>query len=297
MTASASTRKWPIRPATSLTGVVVGCLAAGLALTGCARSFVDDLPSVLYGHATGATDVLVSIDVGTGGEPLEVSFRNSAEFVLLGDRTAIALAPVPDIFPGPAIDPLRSVMLTEERIQGLFRAADDAGLLEGEIDYGDPGWTHMAYTLVNVTVGGRTISQSAAGLGMDYDSSPELSGGQRDARVALRGFIDTARALVGADSAQYAPTGVVVHRVSPGESNSVDPDLEPDPVPWPITTAPPALPGMNFDACVVVTGPEVPTLLAALDQADELTPWVIGADPPARMAFRPMLADDPGCPE
>lgn len=280
-----------------MNGLVVACLTAGLALTGCARSFVEELPSAPYGHATSASDVLISIDHGVGFVPLEVSFRDTAEFVLLGDRTAIAPGAVDESFPGPAIYPMRSVTLTEERVQELFRAADDAGLLGEEIDYGDPGWTDLAYTNVDVTVGGRTFSQSAYGLGFDDETSPELTREQRAARLALRGFIESAPEVAVGDNAEYVPTGLVAHRVSPGESNSVDPDLEAEPLPWPITTKPPPPPAMNFDACIVITGPEVSTLLAALEPATELTPWVIGAEPSARMAFRPMLPGDPGCPE
>lgn len=295
MTVSDRSRLWPIRSRLRLIGI--SCLAAGLVLTGCGKLLDGDRPFVWYEHATSAEDVLVGIDQAGGFVPLEVSFRNTAEFVLLGDRTAIAPAPVPDDFPGPAIYPLRSVTVTEERTQELFRLADDAGLLGGEIDYGDPGWTDLPYTGVKVMVGGRTFFQSAYGLGFDDDSSPELSGTERDARLALRGFIDAARALVGADSARYTPTQLIAHRVSPGESTYVDSELEQEPRPWPITTVPPPPPAMNFDACTVITGPEVPTLLAALDQANELTRWVIGTEPPARVAVRPMLPDDPGCPE
>lgn len=38
-------------------------------------------------------------------------------------------------------------------------------------------------------------------------------------------------------------------------------------------------------------------LSAALVDANELTPWLIGTEPPSRRAFRPLLPGDLGCEE
>ena len=283
----------------------LGCLIAGVTLTGCA-SILQGEPdpggggggpsSAPYAHATGAADVLVSIDVAGGYTSLEFSLRDTADFLLLGNGTAIVPGAVIEIFPGPAIYPLQSATVPEGRIQELFAAAAAAGLLvDTEIDYGDPGVIDVPDTSVQLTVDGRTYSHSAYALGYEDDSSPSLSEANRAARSALRGFIDTAQAMVGVDSEQYVPDAVAAFRVSTGEPLPLEPELEQEPQPWPIATVPPPIAPSYPTSCVVITGAETVQLLAALEVSNELTPWLIGTEPPTRMAFRPLLPDDPGC--
>lgn len=301
MTSSVPSRRWPAGP--GMLGV--GCLIASVVLTACA-SILRGEPTVgggnggpsstPYEHASGAEDVLVSIDAAGGYVPLEFNLRNTAEFLLLGDGTAIVPAAVAEIYPGPAIYPLQSATVSEDKIQGLLRAADDAGLLDGEIDYGDPGWTDLPNTNVNIMIGGRAFSQSAYGLSFDDDSSAQLSDSERAARATLAAFIETAQGLVGADSSEYVPSAVLAFRLSASVAPPVEePELQQEPRPWPIATVPPPIADTYPSSCQAITGAEVTELLTALDQANELTPWLIGADPPARMAFRPLLAGDPGC--
>lgn len=157
-----------------------------------------------YDHATGPEDVLVSVSlqIGGGNAPLEYELRNNAQFLLLGDGTAIVAGATDASYPGPAILPLQSTTITEQQIHILLAAADDAGLLDGPIDYGDPGVTDASNTVVNITVGGRSVSQSAYALGM-HEDSPNLSAANRSARTAMQGFIDAAQSLVGADSQHH----------------------------------------------------------------------------------------------
>jgi len=296
---TASARRSAAR--TSLLGI--GCLVTGLALTGCGS--VLDGPgdggggggggSAPYDHPTGAEDVLVSIKAEGGFVPLEYNLRNTAQFLLLGDGTVIVPGAVMEIYPGPAISPLQAATVNEGQIQELFAAADAAGLLAGEIDYGQPAVTDVPTTTVTLTVGGRTVSQSAYGL--SYQDAPDtgLTEANVVAREALQAFIDTAQGLAGADSEPYAPTGIVAYRLSAESAPPVvDEGLEQEPRPWPIGTAP-APPTAGIGSCVAVIGAEAQTLLAALVEANELTPWLIETDPPSRMAFRPLLPGDPGC--
>lgn len=285
----------------------IGCLVAAALLAGCASVLdgagsggggaTDDPGSAPYDHATGAEDVLVSVKSDGGFTPVEYNLRNTPEFLLLGDGTAIVGGVMIEIYPGPATNPLQSTTLTEEQIQALFAEADQSRLLDGEIDYGQPAIADAPTTTVTITVGDRTITQSAYGL--SEGSGAGVSAENVAAREALQGFIDAAHALVdGGESTAYVPTGVVAYRLSTDAVAPVDePDLVQPPVTWPITTAP-AVPDATTSGvatCLVVTGPEAATLVDAIAQANELTPWQIGSDPPARMAFRPLLPGDPGC--
>lgn len=284
--------------------VIVGCIIVGLALAGCA-SVLQGEPdtgdgsggpgSTPYEHAGGAEDVLVSIDSGIGYVPVQFFLRNTPEFLLLGDGTAIAAAPVAEIYPGPAILPLQSVTVTEDQIQELIRVADESGLLEERIEYGEPRLQDLPSTSVVFTVEGRTVAHSAYALGFDDDVDADLTDSHRAARRVLRDFIDTAHSLVGSDSRAYRPTGVVAHRVSGGEASPADPALEQEPVAWPIATVPP-IAATDAGSCVAITGAEAAALLDVLERANELTPWLIGTEPATQMVFRPLLPGDPGCP-
>ena len=283
----------------------LGCLVASVALIGCGSVLEgpdDDGGSggggsASYDHSTGAQDVLVSIKSEGGFVPVEYNLRNTAQFLLLGDGTAVVPGAMIEIYPGPAIRPLQAARVSAGQIQRLFAAAEAAGLLDEEIDYGEPLVTDVPTTTVSLSVNGRTVTQSAYALSYAEAPDANLSAEQLAAREALQGFIDTAQGLAGAASEQYVPNGVVAYRLSPESAPPVEEGLEQEPMTWPIATvpAPPASPATSVGTCIAVTGPEAQTLLGALVEANELTPWLVGADPPSRMAFRPLLPGDPGC--
>jgi len=304
---------WPVRRLTimtvtgnSWTGRMLGCLLASVALIGCGSVLQgpdDDggsgagPGSAPYDHPSGAEDVLVSVTADGGFVPLEYNLRNTAQFLLLGDGTAVVPGAMIEIYPGPAISPLQAARVSAGQIQQLFAAAEEAGLLDEEIDYGEPLVTDVPTTTVMLTIDGRTVSHSAYALSYPEAPDANLSAEQLAAREALQGFIDTAQGLAGAASEQYVPNGVVAYRLSPESAPPVEEGLEQEPMTWPIATvpAPPASPATSVGTCIAVTGPEAQTLLGALVEANELTPWLVGADPPSRMAFRPLLPGDPGC--
>ena len=285
---------------------LVGCLVASLTLVGCS-SVLQGAPgtsgggagggggAVPYEHATGSEDVLVSVDLAGWYGPLEYELRNTASFLLLGNGVAIVPGAIDLSYPGPAIIPLHAATVTEAQIQTLFAAAEAAGLLGAEIAYGDPGVTDQATTYVDITVDGRTYSQAAYAMDFEDPSSANMSEAARAARAALRDFISTAQALVPSDADQYLPEALLVHRLSPREQTTIDPDLEQQPRAWPITTVPPPIAATYPTSCIALTGPEATDLFAALADANELTPWLIGTEPPARMAFRALLPGDAGC--
>jgi len=278
-----------------LAGTVIAIVIA-IVIAGCA-SVLDgaggDGPgSTVYEHASGPEDVLVSIKSDGGYSPTVFTLRNTAEFTLIGDGTAVALGPMIELYPGPAINPLQSANLSEEQIQELYAAADQAGLLT-EIDFGAPGVTDMATTTVSISVGDQTVVHQASAFGFSNDPASGLSDAEIAAREALQGFIDTARSTVDAEPEPYVPTAIAAFRLDAAEAGA-DPELAQEPVDWPIATVPPPV-ANSPRSCAIVTGKEASQLLEALQEANELTPWLIGSDPPAYFAFRPLLPDDTGC--
>lgn len=282
-------------------------LLVGVVLSGCA-SVLQGEPGTgggagpsgsgpgSYEHPTGAEDVVTSIEVSGGLIPVEASLRTTAQFVLLGDGTAVVSGVTTEIYPGPALYPLQAATVTEDQIQDLIKAADDAGLLDGEIDYGQPPIADGPDTTVQLTVDGRTVTQSAYALDEQDENSPGVSEAQLAARTALRGFIDTAQGLAVDADESYVPAGVVAYRVNIESMTPVeDPSLGQPAQTWPIATAPPPPTASDITSCVAVTGAEVTPLLDALEQANELTPWTIGSDNAVRMVFRPLVPGDSGC--
>lgn len=294
-----------VRSGVAELGTVATLLTASLLLVGCASVFDSAPPdgsavggpgSSPYEHATGAQDVLVSISGADGAGPQEAVAVHTTDFLLLGDGTAIVPGVVDLIYPGPAIYPLQSTALGEEQIQEFLSAAEEAGLLGEMVDFGSPALTDVINTNVTINVHGQSYRQSAYALGAAEESA--LSDPQKQARAALTTFIETARGLVGADSEQYVPTAVIAFGLSPDFSTPDDEaGLEQPPQLWPIASVPrmPVTSNSGQGTCVEVTGAEVPTLLAALANANALTPWVIEGQVPTPMDFRPLLPGDPGC--
>lgn len=275
-------------------GIVATLIAA--ALVGCAERSSDaggDVESSSqYDVATGAADILVSIDVSGGYQPSDL--RDTAEFLLLGDGTAISAGVVDTVFPGPAIRPLQSAVVPAVDIQQLFGRADDSGFLVDGIDFGEPTLQDLPYTTVSLTVSGRTVTHSVYALGFNDDADADLDEDQRALRRDLLDFIAAAQANVAADSPRYVPTAVVAY-VLDIETTLGGPENGTEPVPWPISTLPPPIVAGAPTSCVLITGGEVPVLLDALADATQVTFWQIRTGPPDQMIFRPQVPGDEGC--
>ena len=142
----------------------------------------------------------------------------------------------------------------------MLRAADDTGLLGEQVDYGAPEVVDVSNTNVTIAVDGRSYWQSAFGLGVAEEAT--LSEAQRQARTALRTFIETARGVVSADSEQYVPTAVIAFGLSPDAAPPPGDDMQQEPRAWPISSVPtvPETSSSGIGTCTEVTGDEVPIL-------------------------------------
>ncbi|MDQ3717285.1 MAG: hypothetical protein M3381_14945 [Actinomycetota bacterium] len=283
----------------------VGCVLTSAVLAGCGSILEGDpgadggngAPrSGSYEYPTGSQDVVVSVDHAGRSVPPEYALRNTAEFLLLGDGTVIFPGAVNEPYPGVAIFPLQTTTFTEDQIQALLAAADEAGLLGEPIDYGKPGISDQATTYVDITVDGRTVSHSVYALDSEGDNEANLSAASRAARAALRDFLATHSQDSG-NGPFYQPDAVLAYRLPTSTEPPAAPENEQEPRTWPIATVPPPVAEGSPHSCVAVTGQEAADLLGALAEANELTPWLIGTEVPARLAFRPLLPGDPGCEE
>jgi hypothetical protein len=202
------------------------------------------------------------------------------------DGTLITPAPVPAVYPGPAITPLQRATVSSGRVTELLDRADDLGLLREDLDFGEPPVADAPDTAVTIVAGGATYTHVARALGFDEGAADTLTDEQRANRAALRDFLAAIDALPPGDQ-PYVPDSVIVTVVGP----YVPDDLPQQPRDWPLAT-PPNLDG-DFP-CTELTGDEATLLLAALDGANQRTPWVIAGDG-YTVAFRPVVPGQAGC--
>lgn len=260
-------------------------LGVALALIATACGGAEDGGSPAPARPTGAGDVVVQVMVAGGFVPVEHAVAAVPIVTVLGDGTVITTAPVLAIYPGPAITPLQSVRVPAKTVDDLVGRAGDLGLLEGELEFGQPPVADAPDTTVTITARGRTYRHSANALGI----SDETVGDEAAAnRRALQAFVAAAQALPPGQEA-WVPRAIAVYVLGRYTPN---PDLPQPSREWPLATAP-ATTGGNFP-CTLVTGDDVGTLLGALERANALTPWIIdGVD--RSMAFRPVVPGQPGC--
>ncbi len=237
-------------------------------------------------HPTGADEIVVQVATGGGFVPFTSRLAEVPELTIYGDGRIVMVGPTTLEFPGAALPNLQEGRLTEDEVQELLRAAERAGLLDPEPpDYGEPLVTDLPTTVVTVGAGGD--EHRVAVYALDYPDDTGLSREQRDARRRLRDFVRG----IDADAVdrRYRPEAMAV-LVRPGSpatgqewplgdlAGAGDPYGDSDPL----------------TRCLVVSGADLDTVLAAAEQATADTRWASGGNAYA-LVFRPLLPDEHSC--
>jgi len=289
--------------ATMNTRLVLVSLLAALLTAGCGAATTSggdpDGPATRDTTPRGdGSTVVLRVSTGGGFVPLEFNLRAVPEFSLYGDGTVIVPGAVPAIYPGPAIYPLHSFTLSQDRMQALIEAARQSGLLDGPGgDYGDMGSigiTDMPTTTVLLNVDGKQVVHDAYALFADSGAN-HLTPAQSAARKTLAKFLSELPQDEGA--APYTPAALAVH-VAPYRGQ---PELEQQPAVWPLggslaNDGTPVSHGLEY-RCIVVDGADVQPLLTALEGANEETPWLAqaGGSREFRLVVRPVLPGEHAC--
>lgn len=241
----------------------------------------------------GHDDVVVQVIVEGGLLPPEVAMGAVPSLTVLGDGTVIRPAPIPDIYPGPAIVPLQSAKVGGAEVDHLVDRARALGLLAGPLQFGHPPVVDAPTTAVTIVADGTTHRHEAYALDVTSDSdlgvgTKALTGDEQKNRRALRSLVAAASELpVGRH--EWIPATVAVHDLGPYRP---DPQLQQPPKDWPLRHLPVA---SGERACSVIDGADARILFDALRQANARTPWVVaGAE--RSLAFRPLVPGQPGCP-
>lgn len=252
-------------------------------------------------HPTGADQLILRVAYEGGFVPYEYTLESTPFWSLFGDGTLIVPGPQIEIYPGPALPNLTATPVSEEGIQAILEAARDAGLMDGDANYGDQCIADAATTVFTTNAGGTTTVVSAYALDvgepagtcgneMDADARAKLAAFQAKL-TDLRGWLP--KGSVGTER-PYDPTQMRVY-VLPYQA---DAELPQDPIDWPL--GPPldefgeAVRDAADTRCGVVTGADLTTLLEAAGQANALTPWTSGGTE-YHLIFRPLLPDEHHC--
>jgi hypothetical protein len=253
-------------------------------------------------HPTDANDLILGVAYEGGFVAYEYTLGTTPFWSLFGDGTLIVPGPQIEIYPGPALPNLTATPVSEDGVQAILQAARDAGLMDGDANYGDMCIADAANTVFTTTADGSTSVVSAYAL--DVGEPTGTCGGGKDAEaraklVAFQAKLTDLASWLPAGSlgteAPYDPTEMRVY-VLPYQG---DPELPQDPIAWPLATS---LDGFgeavanapSETRCGVVTGEDLTTLLAAAQDANALTPWTSGGTE-YHLIFRPLLPDEHTC--
>lgn len=292
-------------------------LALSLGLVACGEPV--DTGDGRFAYPEDPDSLILRMSTAGGFVPFTVALQQLPEFSLLGDGRVISVAPQIEIYPPPALPGLTVRRIDEGGILSVLEAARQAGLFRGDRRYEYPFVADAGTTTFTLVAGGGKHVVSVYALGIEDGAGleepppdgegaapgPTLPPDELEARRALASFRDLLFDLqswlpegaVGPEEL-LRPDRVRVYVVPPVEAP--EPGLEQPEVAWPLD-APLAgfgtpLEGSPDVRCGAVSGAELETLLPLFERANELTPWK-DASGTFHLVLRPLLPDEPGCPE
>jgi len=193
-----------------------------------------------------------------------------------------------EIYPGPLLPAVQVQSITEEGIQAILAAADEAGLF-AQIDYEQPTNIADASTAqVTINVGGQTYVHEAYALGLANPGQPgEETTPERQALADFIAQLMDLPTLAGADQLgeqvvfeadQYGIEALVVDDLSVYGTDGIEPTV----VDWPAEAT---VRLADAAMCTVVSAGEVGETLAAANQLTFFT----DADVTYQVLAKPIL--------
>jgi hypothetical protein len=253
-------------------------------------------------HPTDANDLILGVAYEGGFVAYEYTLGTTPFWSLFGDGTLIVPGPQIEIYPGPALPNLTATPVSEDGIQAILQTAEDAGLMDGDKNYGDMCIADAANTVFTTTANGSTSVVSAYALDVGEPTGTCVGGNEAGPRAKLAAFqakLTDLRSWLPAGSLgterPYDPTEMRVY-VLPYQG---DPELPQEPIAWPLegsldSFGEPIDKAPSDTRCGVVTGDNLTTLLEATKDANALTPWTSGGTD-YHLIFRPLLPDEHAC--
>jgi hypothetical protein len=253
-------------------------------------------------HPTGSEELILRIESGGGFVPVEFHLTTLPLFSLYGDGSVIVQGPQIEIYPPPALPNLQIGKLTEEGIQFILQAAEDAGLLNGDRSLTEAPVADLPTTVFTTNAGGRVSTVSIYGLGVDVDPSL-ISEEDLELREQVTEFLNNvtiyqnwlpASAIAEPERA-YTPERLRLFTRPADEVPLDDPEITPGQVEWPLDQpiAELASPYQQTGLRVLaLEGEQAATLLDALAGANTLTRWLSDGEE-YLLYVRPLLPGEP----
>jgi hypothetical protein len=193
---------------------------------------------------------------------LEVEhLRGGPVFALYADGRLFTPAPQIAIYPAPALPAFSISRISPDRVQEILDDVRASGLLDSP-----------------PAPGAGTVVTTIA------DGEHHVARLTRDQAVALDGLL--ADLPVSSGDKLYEPKALAVF-VGPVQESTEG--IEPESRDWPLAGALPA------SGCVLVAGAELEPVLAAAQQANQLTRWRIAGGLLVGVTFRPLLPHESSC--
>lgn len=238
-----------------------------------------------YEHPTGADEVVVSYAEVGGFTTREFAFQQTPRVLIAGDGRVFSPGAQIAIYPGPLLPAVQVQSITEEGIQDVLAAAEDAGLF-ADIDYTiDSNIADATTATVTISADGETWVHEAYALGAGGPGTAETP--ERQALLDFVTQLSDLQGLVGEDAlgetelfepSDYAIESVVVDDLSAFGSDGIEPTV----VEWPADVS---VRLADAAECTVVPAAEVGEILG---EANQLTFFEDG-DVTYQVLARPVL--------
>ena len=277
--------------------LMAGCAQRGGAMPAPETSSAPPPVALPEGDST----LVLRVEYVGGFVPAEWTYSRLPTYSLYADGRLITDGPVPAIYQGPAMPNVQVQQLDDAALQDLLEEAAAAGIAD-TADLGSPPVADVPSTRFTLTTSDGTVVREVYALDVVLEGDAAQGGlteEQVTGRAKLRELL-TALSDVGQRPGpdgrpaveSYVPTAVAAVATPWVEPED---ELAHAELPWPGPELPgEALGGPLQVGCVVATGDQAATVLAAAAQANAATPWASGGTR-WTVLLRPLLPDESGC--
>lgn len=241
--------------------------------------------------------LVIEIERSGGFVTPEMAFANVPSVSVYADGRVVSQGATIMIYPGPALVPLHETTISEDEVAELLAVADELGLTDEPLDYGEPPIADAPDTIVTIRTADGTVEHRAAALaeagGPGGEPTPGLTDDQQDARQRLQELVEAAE-LAGAEGepSTFEPAAYAARAVQ--EDPVVDEGAEePQPrvVDWPVDLLEPA----QIGDCTVFEDDAAAALEDLFRDADQLTYFTDADGDTWRVTIRAVLPHESGC--
>lgn len=259
-------------------------------------------------HPDGPDELVLRIERTGGFVPQFHAVTELPLFSLFGDGSVVTLGPQIMIYPPPALPNVLVTKLTEEGVQAILQAAEEAGLLAGDRSYELGTIADATTTVFTVNARGKTSVVRVYALLEADPNDPGIPEDERADRERLRAFYERAlsfpawlpeRAIAVPERPYRVERLQLVVVPVDSRTEPQAPDVQPGELDWPLATPLEQFgdphPNLWPEArCGVVEQAELAVVLEAMAQANTLTRWR-SAGALYHVYPRPLLPDETPC--